>query len=45
MNDKPRISLAPSLMDTSFTAWWATTELRYDVIPTRLWDHEVQQRE
>ena len=45
MNDKPRISLAPSLMDTSFTAWWSLIELRHDVIPTRLWDHEVQQRE
>lgn len=40
-----RYNPAPSLTDISRTAWWATIELRYDVIPTRLWNPEVQQRE
>ena len=35
----------PDANDTSFSAWWSLMELRYDVMPQRLWDHAVQQRE
>lgn len=35
----------PDPDDLSYSAWWSWMELRYDVMPTRLWDHEVQQRE
>ncbi len=45
MNDKPRISLAPSLMDTSFTAWLALMEVEHpDGLPPELLGPKVQER-